>query len=283
MDMRRFILGFIEGFRNTMREEGLEGYNRYYGLYRARVTNVDDPQGQDRIRVESFSLGLPEGQEELLAWAYPVGGAVTAGDGSGSSFTPCVGESVWIAFEFGDINQPLYYPGGWFAQGEIPPDLSGPEQRGFVTPVGHKFILRDDQGSEEVVLAHKDGQSVNLKSNQSLELVANGHSFTISTNSIEIVHQTGTRVDVTATSIDVDATASVSLKAPRVVLDGDVSVELGANGTDPVVKGNGLIAYLVQDLIWKSAHVHGPPGSPPLTPAPPFNLANLLSRLVRTK
>jgi phage baseplate assembly protein gpV len=153
----------------------------------------------------------------------------------------------------------------------------------LVTASGHKFILKDDDGDQEVVLAHKDGQAVNLKNDQSLELIANGHSLTISTNSIVVKHQSGTQVELTSTNVDVQAGASVNLKAPRVVLDGDVSVELGANATDPVIKGGGLIAYLTKDLIWKSTHVHGPPGTPPVAPPPPFNPAGLLSRLVRTK
>jgi hypothetical protein len=70
--------------------------DRYFGPYRGIVTDNDDPSGRMRIRVR-----VPEVLEELDAWALP---CVPPGVES----VPEVGTAVWIEFEAGDLEHPVW-------------------------------------------------------------------------------------------------------------------------------------------------------------------------------
>lgn len=74
----------------------------YFGKYRGIVTNVDDPLDQCRIRARVE--GLLHGQE--TGWALPV--APFAGDGHGMVMLPVVGAGVWIEFEAGRLDNPIW-------------------------------------------------------------------------------------------------------------------------------------------------------------------------------
>lgn len=69
---------------------------RYFGVYRGTVTENDDPSGGMRIRVR-----IPEVLSELDAWALP---CVPPGVES----VPEVGTVVWIEFEAGDPQYPVW-------------------------------------------------------------------------------------------------------------------------------------------------------------------------------
>jgi hypothetical protein len=70
--------------------------DRYFGPYRGIVTNNDDPSSMMRIRVR-----VPEVLGELEVWALP---CVPPGVES----VPDVGTVVWIEFEAGDPEHPVW-------------------------------------------------------------------------------------------------------------------------------------------------------------------------------
>jgi hypothetical protein len=68
--------------------------NLYHGIYRGIVINTSDPKNLGRV-----TLKVPQITGEALSgWAYPI----LAG------YTPASGESVWVMFEGGDPNYPLW-------------------------------------------------------------------------------------------------------------------------------------------------------------------------------
>lgn len=82
---------------------------RYFGRYRGYVTDVDDPKKLGRIKTK-----VPEvlGDDEELGWALPApitGGAPNAGD----LWLPKLGNFVWIEFESGSPEYPVWSPGPW--------------------------------------------------------------------------------------------------------------------------------------------------------------------------
>jgi hypothetical protein len=82
---------------------------RYYGKYRARVTNpTGDPKKLGRVKtVCPVVLG-----EEELGWALPspsYGGGVN----TGQLKLPLTGDYVWVEFEEGDPSQPIWSHGPW--------------------------------------------------------------------------------------------------------------------------------------------------------------------------
>jgi len=124
----------------------------YYGKYRGIVTDVDDPNNQLRIRATVPAvLG-----EHACGWAMPA--APFAGDGHGMVMLPKVGSGVWIEFEAGRLDSPIW-SGAWWADGERP-DPQGAGVRVLVSEKGHKLILDDE--NDELKLVHGSGPEIKL-------------------------------------------------------------------------------------------------------------------------
>lgn len=124
----------------------------YYGKYRGIVTDVADPENRCRIRATVPAvLG-----DHPCGWAMPV--APFAGDGHGFVMLPKVGSGVWIEFEAGQLDSPIW-SGGWWANGQRP-DPQGEAVRVIVSEKGHRIVLDDD--ADEVTLVHGSGPEIKL-------------------------------------------------------------------------------------------------------------------------
>ena len=79
----------------------------YYGKYRAKVVDIHDPEKRGRIRVMCPKvLGNAKS-----AWCEPC--IPIAYDLGGDFALPKVGEFVWVEFEAGNANKPIYIGGLW--------------------------------------------------------------------------------------------------------------------------------------------------------------------------
>ena len=85
-----------------------------YGKYRGTVTNNLDPMQMGRIQaiVPDVLNNLPTN------WAMPC--VPIAGNQMGSYFVPHIGASVWIEFEQGDPDYPIWVGGFWSNSSEVP-------------------------------------------------------------------------------------------------------------------------------------------------------------------
>lgn len=85
----------------------------YFGKYRALVLKLDDPEKRGRIKVQ-----CPEMYGDYESpWCEPC--FANAVDGAGDFNLPPVGEGVWIEFEKGDPQYPIY-TGGWWTASKTP-------------------------------------------------------------------------------------------------------------------------------------------------------------------
>jgi hypothetical protein len=89
----------------------------YHGKFRGTVVSNTDPHQQGRIQVEVPAV-LDKGR---LSWAMPC--APFSGSGVGFFAVPPVGASVWVEFEGGDTDSPIY-SGGFWGDGEAPTSLA---------------------------------------------------------------------------------------------------------------------------------------------------------------
>ena len=87
-----------------------------FGKFRGLVLAVDDPEGVGRIRASVTALDLD------LPWALPC--VPGAGPGSGHLALPPIGAAVWIEFEAGDVDHPIW-AGGFWRPGEAPASVEG--------------------------------------------------------------------------------------------------------------------------------------------------------------
>lgn len=86
---------------------------QFFGKYRGTVANNIDPQQMGRVQV-SVPAVLGEGS---LSWAMPC--APYAGAGVGFFAIPPSGANVWVEFEGGDPDYPIW-SGGFWGPGEVP-------------------------------------------------------------------------------------------------------------------------------------------------------------------
>ena len=81
--------------------------NQYFGKYRAKVVDVKDPENRGRIRVMCPKvLGGAKSSwcEPCVPVAYDLGGDFAI---------PKIDEFVWVEFEEGNSNKPIYTGGLW--------------------------------------------------------------------------------------------------------------------------------------------------------------------------
>lgn len=84
-----------------------------YGLYRAKVVERDDEHQRGRVKVQIPSVS-GEGKSQWVEACMN-----TAYDGGGDISVPKVGDTVWIAFEEGNITKPVYV-GNFFSAFKTP-------------------------------------------------------------------------------------------------------------------------------------------------------------------
>jgi len=147
----------------------------YFGKYRGIVTDVDDPNNQLRIRATVPAvLG-----EHACGWALPA--APFAGDGHGMVMLPKVGSGVWIEFEAGRLDNPIW-SGAWWASGQRP-GPQGAAVRVIVSEHGHKVILDDE--ADELKLVHGSGPEIKLTATE-IVLVCGACEIKISNDNISL-------------------------------------------------------------------------------------------------
>src|SRR5262245_30300554 len=86
---------------------------QFFGKYRGKVESNVDPQQQGRIRISCPSV-IGAGR---LSWAMPA--APYAGPGVGFFTIPPEGANVWVEFEEGDSESPIW-SGCFWGLGEAP-------------------------------------------------------------------------------------------------------------------------------------------------------------------
>jgi hypothetical protein len=93
----------------------------YYGIYRGTVAKNVDPMGLGRV-----AALVPEvGGEVPLGWAMPC--VPPAAKPAGTFMVPAIGAGVWLQFEAGDLDRPVWTGGWWGEVAEGPPvAVSGP-------------------------------------------------------------------------------------------------------------------------------------------------------------
>jgi len=130
----------------------------FYGKYRGVVTDNQDPLmiGRIRARVPDVMGDLESG------WAMPC--LPFAGSGMGFFALPTVDAGVWIEFEHGDPDYPIWSGCWWGSVAEVPPILIAPPYKKVLlkTEGGHSLIFDDTPGIGGITLETSSGQKIVL-------------------------------------------------------------------------------------------------------------------------
>lgn len=128
---------------------------KWHGKYKAIVMDNNDPERRGRIRVQCPKvLG-----NYLSAWCEPC--IPYATDFAGDYYVPPVNEAIWVEFEEGDVDKPIW-GGGWYKINSSPLTLnSNPTDYRYISfknsvlRMGEKefiFELRDSDKSYTVTI-----------------------------------------------------------------------------------------------------------------------------------
>ena len=130
----------------------------FFGKYRGKVTDVKDPLQTGRVRAQ-----VPDvmGDKET-GWAMPC--MPFSGSGMGFFALPTVGAGVWIEFEHGDPDYPVWSGCWWGTATEVPPVLLAPPYKKVIlkTESGNSVLLDDTPGVGGITLETSGGQKVVL-------------------------------------------------------------------------------------------------------------------------
>lgn len=141
----------------------------YYGKYRAKVVDIQDPEARGRIRVMCPKvLG-----NYKSAWCLPC--VPVAYDLGGDFVLPKLGEFVWVEFESGEVDKPIYTGGLWSAN-KTPSDSYNEKER-LITWGECKIEMNEDTNTIKISV----GSSVIIINESSIQInspsvTANGKS-----------------------------------------------------------------------------------------------------------
>lgn len=138
------------------------GAQRFYGKYRGTVLNNIDPLQQGRLQVQVPDVGglMPS------SWAMPC--VPLAGIQNGMVALPIIGSGVWIEFEQGNPDLPIWTGCFWGSAAEIP-------ALALATPPGMPAITLQTPLQNGITISDLPGPTggIMLKSSTGAMLIVN--------------------------------------------------------------------------------------------------------------
>jgi len=132
----------------------------FYGKYRGIVSDNRDPLMMGRVRAK-----VPDVMGDLESgWAMPC--APFGGNSMGFFAIPAVNAGVWIEFEHGDPDYPIWCGCWWGSAAEMPPVLLAPPYKKLMikTEGGNSILLDDTAGIGGITLETCGGQKIKILS-----------------------------------------------------------------------------------------------------------------------
>lgn len=153
----------------------------HFGKHRGEVQNNLDPLGLGRIQVS-----VPGLLDTSLAWAMPC--LPGAGPNVGIFVMPPIGAKVWVEFERGDLDYPIW-SGGFWGTGETPATM-GPTQPMTRIWAGDNFKIEvldaPGAGSMTISLTTPAGEAKMTADATALELKWGSSSVKLAVDGVSI-------------------------------------------------------------------------------------------------
>lgn len=164
---------------------------KYYGKYRGTVVNHLDPLQQGRLQITVPDVTLPPS-----SWAMPC--FPLAGIQSGAWVLPLPGTGVWVEFEQGDADRPIW-SGCWYgSKAEVPALVA-------TSPPPTPPIILQTPGQTTVMLSDVPGPTggILLKTKTGALISINDTGIIISNGKGAMITLTGPTVAINQTALTV--------------------------------------------------------------------------------
>lgn len=131
---------------DSLLQYGFEFIGLHYGSYRAFVVDNEDPDNMNRLQ-----LRIPHLNElaDDSTWAWPKG--LHGANGNGMQVLPQRGDMVWVEFEYGNPDYPIWSFAG-YGENEKPKEFKTVNHSGYKTKNGTIIIINDNKGEEEILV-----------------------------------------------------------------------------------------------------------------------------------
>jgi uncharacterized protein involved in type VI secretion and phage assembly len=181
---------------------------RFYGKYRGTVVDNEDPAQLGRLKVTVPSV---LGTDVVTGWATPCTPFGGAAD-QGFLFIPEREAGVWVEFEEGDLEFPIWVGTYWTKpdsgtqlpkpQSDDDPsqedDVQDPPTRKIIkTVAGHTIQLEDADGSEAILV--REGKK--------------GHVIVLNGDGIKVTDATGNMIEMTDSAMKLTAKVPFTIDA----------------------------------------------------------------------
>ncbi|UTW11334.1 phage baseplate assembly protein V [Marinobacterium rhizophilum] len=254
---------------------------KYYGKFRGFVVDNQDPEQRARVRVRVPSVF---GQQDTF-WALPClpfGGLAD----QGLFMVPEVGAQVWVEFEEGNQDYPIWTGVFWQPQQPVPDEAqkAEPTTRVLKTPAGHVLQFDDESGAERIRLHHPAGSELNIDEQGTVDLSdPNGSRLTLDAAGNKatlqdgngnklVMDASGTKIsDANGNEIQMSA-GQIKIKGSMITIDGS-QVAVGGAGGEPLIKGSSFLALFATHM-----HTCTAPGSPSSPPIPQGEMSTLTTK-----
>ncbi|MBA2497652.1 MAG: hypothetical protein H0V33_11285, partial [Acidimicrobiia bacterium] len=228
-------------------------YGKYLGI--VKVNERDEKLGWLDVEVPSL---FPSPQTVCARPCLP----------PGHFWVPPVGAKVWVEFEGGNPSSALWV-GVFYGDGDVPAEgaKNPPSSRVVHTPSGHVVEFADEDGKQRIVIRHAENAFIaidengsivlssktgatlylNSKDDQAAMMSPQGHSITLSEDTISVVHESGTTVEL--------SDGKVQVVAGAIDLLGSATIPGGALlGTDQVALAKPVVVMSEALILWLMTH-----------------------------
>jgi len=226
-------------FIQRIMESGLEAIGLYYGVYRASIIDNADPKNQGRLMLHCEQV---HGSSWPEVWSWPE--TPYAGNGFGFWAIPDIGEYVYVRFDHGRPDKPIWH-GGWWGDQDMTDDMV-PGKVVLATAEGLKIVIDRTAGSilleqspgnsvlidpTQIYLTSDgdikcEGKNVTVQSMGAVEVSAQGTCYVEAFDEIRVTSLGLIKIDA-ADNIDITCSAFVSIySANTLTLQSDTLVDI---------------------------------------------------------
>jgi uncharacterized protein involved in type VI secretion and phage assembly len=260
--------------------------NRYFGKYTAFVKDNADPENRGRLRL---TVPAVLGSTVVSGWALPCapfGGQA----GQGLFFIPDSGAGVWVEFEGGDPDYPIWVGTFWSKPGgttEVPKpaDSQSPPTSKIIATQKHIIEFADADGSEAITITDSTNKNVvTLDANGISIEDQNGNVITLTSSGVDVADGNGNEISLTSSGVDItDANGNEIALASAGTTISSSAIKLGQGAAESMVLGTMLESLLSPFFSLLASHTHptsapGAPTAPALPPLVPPVLTGALSQ-----